>query len=337
MLRANTQLIPIIYSRVIAREVSKDKEQMKRVLAGTGVDEGNDKTSSVGMTVNQYRILLENAQRISGDPYIALKAAINLPAGIHGPVGIASTYAPTLQSCLEVIAHFGCLRIPFARIKMIQEGKYTKYIADAGTQLEAQTGPAIDFLFTAIVNSLLLLSEGALRELSLELKRSRPADALIFESLLPCSIRYEQKHDAVVLLTSDLDREIPSANQEVYEDAMKRCHDIYSLQRFSTNEVDTVCNLFIRMSGQVCTIQQITKDMGMSARTLQRRLKQNGTSFQQLLDDWLAKEASKYLLDENLTVEATSVLLGYNDEANFRRAFKRWYGVSTGVYRQQKT
>ena len=91
------------------------------------------------------------------------------------------------------------------------------------------------------------------------------------------------------------------------------------------------------MSGQVCTIQQITKDMGMSARTLQRRLKQNGTSFQQLLDDWLAKEASKYLLDENLTVEATSVLLGYNDEANFRRAFKRWYGVSTGVYRQQKT
>ena len=336
MRRANTPLIPIIYSRVIAREVSKDKEQMKKVLEGTGVDEGNDKTSSIGMTVNQYRVLLENARRISGDPYIALKAAINLPAGIHGPVGIASTYAPTLKTSLEVIAHYGSLRIPFANITMIQEGIYTKYIADAGTQLEAQTGPAIDFLFAGIVNSLWQLSEGSLGELTLDLKRARQADALIFESLLPCSIRYEQEYDAVVLLTSDLDREITSANQEVYEDAIKRCHSIYSLQRVTTNEVDTVYNLFIRMSGQVCTIQQITKDLGMSARTLQRRLKQNGTSFQQLLDDWLAKEASKYLVEENLTVEATSVLLGYNDEANFRRAFKRWYGVSTGVYRQQK-
>ena len=67
---------------------------------------------------------------------------------------------------------------------------------------------------------------------------------------------------------------------------------------------------------------------------MQRRLKTLGTSYQALLDKWLSQEAVKYLVEENLTVEVTAVLLGYADEANFRRAFKRWFGQAPGVYKR---
>lgn len=334
MKMVNTQLVPIIYSRVIARKASKTKEQMKRVLLGTGVDEGGDKTSSMGMTAKQYSTLLENAKRESKDPYIAIKAAIDLPSTIHGPVGIAASNCATMKSSLEVTALYGCLRIPFVRIELIEKGKYTRCVMEAGSELGDQRDSAIDFLMSGIVHSIALIPDLPLKGFCVELTRPRPNEAQEFESLIPCPIRYGQEQNAMVFLTSELDYELPDANQEVYLDAIKRCNDIYSLHRVAVNEVDTVRNLFMRMSGQVCTIQQITDGIGMSARTLQRRLKKHGTSFQALLDEWLAKEASKYLLEENLTVEATSALLGYNDEANFRRAFKRWYGVSTGEYRE---
>jgi len=54
-----------------------------------------------------------------------------------------------------------------------------------------------------------------------------------------------------------------------------------------------------------------------------------------ILDDWLKQLAVQYLEAEQLSVEATATLLGYNDEANFRRAFKRWHGCSPQAHRRQ--
>lgn len=334
MRKARVQLVPIIYSRVIARKAGQTKDQMKRVLQGTGVDEGSEKNNPVGMTVGQYRTLLANAQRVSGDKYIALKASLNLPVTIHGPVGLAVSTSDNLQTALEVNAHYGCLRNPFSYIALVPSGTYTSYIMDVNSEVEEQTDSALDFMLSAMAQSIMGIPGLSREGFHLSLKRPAPKDAQIFESLAPCPVRYNQSENAIVFLTSELSRELPGANEEVYRDAIERCEAIYSLQYISTNEVDRVCSAFVRMSGQVCTILQITEDMGMSIRTLQRRLKDRGTTFQTLLDGWLAKEASKYMLGENLTVEVTSVLLGYSDEANFRRAFKRWYGMPAGVYRE---
>lgn len=332
----NTQLLPIIYGRLLAREASQTSKQMKEVLQGTGIDEDGDKRHAGGMTIGQYRILLGNSQRVSGDSYITLKAAANLPPTIHGPVGIAVSTSPTLQDSLGVLVHYGCLRNPFFRIHLSEEGRYTRCIIEMDRELEEQMEPALDFIVSIISNQMMAVAAMPIRGLSLELNRPRPADAPIFESWIPCPVRYDQEEDVLVFPTSELAREVLSANPEIYLEAIERCNDIYSSQHRPANEVDAVGNLFARMSGQICTIQNIAGVMGMTARTLQRRLKGHGTSYQSLLDDWLAKEAAKYLLEENLTVEVTRMLLGYRDEANFRRAFKRWYGMSPGTYRLLK-
>lgn len=70
----------------------------------------------------------------------------------------------------------------------------------------------------------------------------------------------------------------------------------------------------------------------MSSRTLQRRLRQENTRYQQMLDDWLKITALRYLSQEQLSTEVTAAMLGYSDETNFRRAFKRWYGVPPSHY-----
>ena len=58
-----------------------------------------------------------------------------------------------------------------------------------------------------------------------------------------------------------------------------------------------------------------------------------GTSFRKIRDLILSKQASNYLLDSELSVDAIATLLNYHDSANFRRAFKRWFNMSPSAYR----
>ena len=66
----------------------------------------------------------------------------------------------------------------------------------------------------------------------------------------------------------------------------------------------------------------------MSSRTLRRRLKDAGTSYQEILDDVRAELARRYLAREKRAVDEVSFLLGFSDPSAFTKAFRRWTGRS---------
>ncbi|MFD1437403.1 helix-turn-helix transcriptional regulator [Acinetobacter sp. ANC 4282] len=78
--------------------------------------------------------------------------------------------------------------------------------------------------------------------------------------------------------------------------------------------------------------ENVAAALFMSKRTLARRLALDGTSFRKIRDSILSKQASNYLLDSELSVDAIATLLNYHDSANFRRAFKRWFNMSPSAY-----
>ncbi|KZY88682.1 hypothetical protein A3742_15835 [Oleiphilus sp. HI0071] len=73
--------------------------------------------------------------------------------------------------------------------------------------------------------------------------------------------------------------------------------------------------------------------MFISKRTLARRLKVEGASFRKVRDHILSQQATSYLRDSKMSVEAIAAILNYHDSSNFRRAFKRWMGITPETYR----
>ena len=71
----------------------------------------------------------------------------------------------------------------------------------------------------------------------------------------------------------------------------------------------------------------------MTERTLQRRLKEEGSSFQELLDHTRRELARSYLADSRRALGQVADSLGFADQSNFFRACRRWFGVSPGQYR----
>ena len=82
-----------------------------------------------------------------------------------------------------------------------------------------------------------------------------------------------------------------------------------------------------RLNAGVFGMDEVAAALDMTARTLSRRLKAEGVTYEQVLDDVRCKLAIQYLEERNLSVKQAAALLGYSDRAAFSRAFKRWTGA----------
>ena len=87
------------------------------------------------------------------------------------------------------------------------------------------------------------------------------------------------------------------------------------------------------LAGQRPTIQEVARELNLSARTLQRRLTEAGITFQQLLEEARRELARHYLLQASLDLNETAYLLGYENANSFFRAFHHWEGTSPGQWR----
>jgi AraC-like DNA-binding protein len=81
-------------------------------------------------------------------------------------------------------------------------------------------------------------------------------------------------------------------------------------------------------------IDAVAHDLGMSSRTLQRRLSEHGLSYQQVLDRMRRELAERSIAGSSLSIGEIAYLVGYSEPAAFHRAFRRWTGATPQAYRQ---
>jgi AraC-like DNA-binding protein len=89
-----------------------------------------------------------------------------------------------------------------------------------------------------------------------------------------------------------------------------------------------------RVGSEDLSIDRIAEDVKLSKRTLQRRLQQQGANFAQLRDILRFHYSIKYLIDDNMSVDAVSKALDFSDRTSFTNAFKRWTSLSPSVFRK---
>jgi AraC-like DNA-binding protein len=91
--------------------------------------------------------------------------------------------------------------------------------------------------------------------------------------------------------------------------------------------------LRVMFAGQRPALQAVARELRLSGRTLQRRLTENGLTFQQLVKEARRELARHYLLYSSLELNETAYLLGYEDANSFFRAFQDWEGTTPGEWR----
>jgi AraC-like DNA-binding protein len=96
--------------------------------------------------------------------------------------------------------------------------------------------------------------------------------------------------------------------------------------------VARVDSLLLRREGGYRTLAELAEQLHLSARTLKRKLKEQGTSYSDLLEQARRSEATRLLASDS-SIEQIAAWLGYSDAANFTRAFRRWTGRTPAATR----
>jgi AraC-like DNA-binding protein len=172
-----------------------------------------------------------------------------------------------------------------------------------------------------------------LHPLRLELKRN-PTRRDVHEAHYGCRVKFKAPRNAIVFRTADLDRPFICYNA----DLLAMLGSQLEREMAERNAEQTVAArvkwiLLRHLGGHSPDLGEVAKELGMSTRTLERRITGEGTSFRQLLNDARRELAKHYLLDPSFDVAATAYLLGYEDPNSFFRAFRKWEGTTPGEWR----
>ncbi|HVU00332.1 MAG TPA: AraC family transcriptional regulator [Polyangiaceae bacterium] len=153
--------------------------------------------------------------------------------------------------------------------------------------------------------------------------------------LFRATVRFEAERDGIVLPAAALDYPLPGADPRLCDILERHARQILAktprVDLFS-HRVRELCAAELRDGAP--TAAKLAADLKISERTLRRRLGEEGTSWEDVLDGLRRDLAERYLGEPRLGIDDVALMLGYSEAGAFRRAFKRWFGQSPAEWRK---
>jgi AraC-like DNA-binding protein len=178
-----------------------------------------------------------------------------------------------------------------------------------------------------------ITSDPTLSPREVHFMHARPADTSRHERLFRCELVFDASITQLVMSTKALERQMPQADPGLRHLLEQRADAMLARLPQSGGYAEQVLSL---ADSELRTISadHISGRLGVSERTLHRRLAAEGTSYRELIER-ARKTAALRFLEQPRSLEEVADLLGYASTQSFQRAFRRWTGTSPGSYQRQ--
>lgn len=167
------------------------------------------------------------------------------------------------------------------------------------------------------------------------LTRSAPNDLTEHRRIFDIPIGFGADHNAMWFDAAFLDRPIPKADRSLSAVLRRHADDLLAALPAPHSVASSLQrHLIATLADGLPGIADAAQALGMSTRSLQRKLEEEGTSFKDVLDDVRRTLAISHLRDGNRTVSEVAFLVGFSEVSAFSRAFRRWTGQNAVHYRR---
>lgn len=330
--------MPSSYSRLIARVLNLHERDLHLLLRATQLTSKQFVQEDLLITRQQQIQILHNALLLSSDKALGLLLGKQLTPLAHGAMGFLANSSPDFLTALKGFQIYSPTRNNFARVEVTVKGEWLECYHhtdfDGSSEIERCMSEAAAMSFFECAKFII---GREIDEAVTHFSHAEPEYSQRYRDYLPGEYTFSSAHTFVKIPLSVCLIPNVSANHENYLLAMRQCESMLSQLHYQKDSCNYQVQKMMLSSppGQLCE-ESIAAELFISKRTLARRLSAEGTSYRQLRDEILSQQASSYLNDEHLSVEAIAALLNYHDSANFRRAFKRWFGMSPDQYRKSQ-
>lgn len=276
---------------------------------------------------------LLTAVELTGDADLGLKAGRLFDLADGGVLAYAASSAQTLRDAMAITSRYLGLLSDVSRYRLVVEGARAYVHLDSADILPRA---AADFQASVLRTHHRRTHSIDIPNLEWSFRHERPADMQEYERTFGAThLSFAAPYFGFCFDARLLDIPLRTADARLHQGAMAQIE----AGRTQIPQVETMVTVVRRAimrdpSSNTLSARQLSRQLGMSTRTLARRLEEEGTSFRALVDDARRGMAKQYLAEQHRTVAQVGLLLGYAEVATFYRAFRRWYQMTPLEYRR---
>lgn len=279
----------------------------------------------------QFCVAWAEGMRLAGDRQLALKIAAATPPGAFGIVEYVCKSAPTLGEALRQWVRYLNLLDDSVEVGVVIEGD--RACLRVLRESEAPAPPSHELCYALVHRYAKELSTKPFRPLAVELSHPEPPDLAPYRAWFDAPIVFGAEHTQLVMSATALDASLKSSDPALLTILTRAADELQkktSDDPLITAQVRRVLHEALRQDD--AGVDSVAKKLGLTGRSLQRRLEDEGTTFNKLRETVRRELAERYLAD-GLAISEISFLLGFSEPSAFFRAFKRWTGETPQVWR----
>jgi AraC-like DNA-binding protein len=276
------------------------------------------------VTPAQFCVAWAELVRLTGNPQIALAIASATPPGAFGIVEYVCRSAPTLGDALRQWVRYLNLLDDAVVVGLATEGD--RALLRVVRESEAPAPASHELCFALVAQQARQLSTVPFRITAVELTHRASGDPSAYRKWFDAPVTFGAATTQLVMPLAALDASLASADPKllaILTRAADELHRRAPADPTMTASVSRVLRDALRADEG--HIDRVAKQLGLTSRSLQRRLKDEATSFQAVREQVRRELAQRYL-DDKLSISEISFLLGFSEPSAFFRAFKRWTG-----------
>jgi AraC-like DNA-binding protein len=272
----------------------------------------------------------------SGDPNFGLHLGEAADGRMSG--GILSSVmlnCATLESAFEKLARYHDLATDFVRLRLDHRPEMAHLVwetVDATIPLDRHY---IETVFCGLAFPLRRLTQGQVQPVEIRFTHACPADISEHRRIFGCPLCFDCPQNELLLRPADLATPIFQANphllKRLEQFTQETLAQLYPPDTWAEKVVDLIRAGLAQ--GEKPALDGVAAQLAFGPRQLQNKLKQEGSSYQVLLDQVRKELALQYLNAPRMTVCEIAFLLGFSEQSAFNHAFKRWTGRQPGEYR----
>lgn len=283
------------------------------------------------ISTRQVLALVDQAVKALRMPYLGLAMGNLMTISHHGMAGVAAVTQTSLRECLEVISRF-CDEL-FPPLSMIPrvEGNLGIFAISEEISLAPYSHFFFELNMVSFYNIMWHLIDYERHDFRVDFHYPEPPWGNIYRRYFKCPVHFDQPETRIVGPAAVADEELPLANRLMAMSAEKTLFENIPTRAMRFLPL-RLRRMLLRYYGAFPSLENAATEMGMSGRTLRRKLAEEGTSYQKELDRVRQRLAREYFARGGQSITELSLMLGFTDSSAFAKAFRRWTGLSPSEF-----
>jgi AraC-like DNA-binding protein len=326
LVRAANKLIDAVEATGVRKELFLDEVGFDATLLGDP-----DNRIPYSSIIAMY----EQAARVTGDDCFGLHIGERVNPRMFDIIGYIVMNSPTLGEAIRRAERYHSIWNAGASLNLAIEGELARLAHQYVECNPDSYRQDCESTLAMVVNFGRLVTGVDWAPRTVNFRHPSPTDISEHLRIFRAPVYFGCRQNELVFDRDVLDLPVIKADPDLFLVLDRHAKDMLTKLRIHGDVLGSRVRSLLdeALRGGDAGLETIAKQMGMSARTLQRRLKEEGTSYQDLLDEMRRELSLQYLRESSMAICEVAYLLGFSEPSAFHRAFRRWTGTTPNAFR----